>query len=391
MLDEPEEWTKLLSATNPAETLTFLEYVALDKGLEICGSPELEEKKKEEEETEDDEVKEEIMMPTRGEVIAALETLQKLSKTSADIDVHFGDDLDKIRRECLKHRHHLKNFQASFSHPRLDITSHHTFRPTPAISREFNSSRNHPTQVEETEPESLNMKWYNRHLDVDNAYLYGDLERIINGEIKIVYILTKENMADVFTKTLSKVAHKNACDFMNYSPVQRFSGGMMREASCICRYNLIKIDPESLVDFNMEIRENEGTQQGSCAHPIEPGTWCYFVEVVSLGINNVVSGTRHFVSMVDSGLRREEPIELKLWTTQDGKNILPSITRLVRRRAICNPGILCFSEEGTFTLSNTYICNIVAMCRRMDELAVVYVRRVLMIFPHADNKKQRQG
>ncbi|UYV79164.1 PPM1J [Cordylochernes scorpioides] len=27
----------------------------------------------------------------------------------------------------------------------------------------------------------------------------------------------------------------------------------------------------------------------------------------------------------------------------------------------------------------------------MDELAVVYVRRVLMIFPHADNKKQRQG
>ncbi|UYV60500.1 hypothetical protein LAZ67_1001331 [Cordylochernes scorpioides] len=82
MLDEPEEWTKLLSATNPAETLTFLE--------------------KEEEETEDDEVKEEIMMPTRGEVIAALETLQKLSKTSADIDVHFEDDLDKIRRECLK-------------------------------------------------------------------------------------------------------------------------------------------------------------------------------------------------------------------------------------------------------------------------------------------------
>ncbi|UYV73518.1 KDM1A [Cordylochernes scorpioides] len=53
----------------------------------------------EEEETEDDEVKEEIMMPTRGEVIAALETLQKLSKTSADIDVHFEDDLDKIRRE----------------------------------------------------------------------------------------------------------------------------------------------------------------------------------------------------------------------------------------------------------------------------------------------------
>ncbi|UYV77596.1 K02A2.6-like, partial [Cordylochernes scorpioides] len=68
MLDEPEEWTKLLSATNPAETLTFLEYVALDEGLEICGSPELEEKKKEEEETEDDEVKEEIMMPTRGEL-----------------------------------------------------------------------------------------------------------------------------------------------------------------------------------------------------------------------------------------------------------------------------------------------------------------------------------
>ncbi|UYV80404.1 TIGD4 [Cordylochernes scorpioides] len=100
MLDEPEEWTKLLSATNPAETLTFLEYVALDEGLEICGSPELEEKKKEE--TEDDEVKEEIMMPTRGEVIAALETLQKLSKTSADIDIHFEDDLDKIRRECLK-------------------------------------------------------------------------------------------------------------------------------------------------------------------------------------------------------------------------------------------------------------------------------------------------
>ncbi|UYV82330.1 GSTM3 [Cordylochernes scorpioides] len=54
------------------------------------------------EETEDDEVKEEIMMPTRGEVIAALKTLQKLSKTSADIDVHFEDDLNKIRRECLK-------------------------------------------------------------------------------------------------------------------------------------------------------------------------------------------------------------------------------------------------------------------------------------------------
>ncbi|UYV69946.1 hypothetical protein LAZ67_7001291 [Cordylochernes scorpioides] len=59
-------------------------------------------RRKEEEETEDDEVKEEIMMLTRGEVIAALETLQKLSKTSADIDVHFEDDLDKIRRECLK-------------------------------------------------------------------------------------------------------------------------------------------------------------------------------------------------------------------------------------------------------------------------------------------------
>ncbi|UYV72480.1 hypothetical protein LAZ67_9003318 [Cordylochernes scorpioides] len=91
-------WRHLIT-TNPAETLTFLEYVALDEGLEICGSPELEEKKKEE---EDDEVKEEIMMPTRGEVIAALETLQKLSKTSADIDVHFEDDLDKIRREWLK-------------------------------------------------------------------------------------------------------------------------------------------------------------------------------------------------------------------------------------------------------------------------------------------------
>ncbi|UYV75140.1 hypothetical protein LAZ67_12002609 [Cordylochernes scorpioides] len=90
MLDEPEEWTKLLSATNPAETLTFLEYVALDEELEICGSPELEEKKKKKQKT------------MRGEVIAALETLQKLSKTSADIDVHFEDDLDKIRRECLK-------------------------------------------------------------------------------------------------------------------------------------------------------------------------------------------------------------------------------------------------------------------------------------------------
>ncbi|UYV75419.1 hypothetical protein LAZ67_13000207 [Cordylochernes scorpioides] len=51
MLDEPEEWTKLLSATNPAETLTFLEYVALDEGLEICGSPELEEKKKKKQKT----------------------------------------------------------------------------------------------------------------------------------------------------------------------------------------------------------------------------------------------------------------------------------------------------------------------------------------------------
>ncbi|UYV73950.1 hypothetical protein LAZ67_11001568 [Cordylochernes scorpioides] len=55
-------------------------------------------------------------------------------------------------------------------------------------------------------------------------------ERIISGEIKIVYIPTKENLADVFTKTLSKVADKNACDFMNCSPVHRFSGGMMREA-----------------------------------------------------------------------------------------------------------------------------------------------------------------
>ncbi|UYV78413.1 hypothetical protein LAZ67_16001275 [Cordylochernes scorpioides] len=51
MLDEPEEWTKLLSATNPAETLTFLEFVALDEGLEICGSPELEEKKKKKQKT----------------------------------------------------------------------------------------------------------------------------------------------------------------------------------------------------------------------------------------------------------------------------------------------------------------------------------------------------
>ncbi|UYV68970.1 hypothetical protein LAZ67_6001864 [Cordylochernes scorpioides] len=66
-----------------------------------------------------------------------------------------------------------------------------------------------------------------KHIDIRYHHVR---ERIISGEIKIVYIPTKENLADVFTKTLSKVAHKNACDFMNCSPVQRFSGGMMREA-----------------------------------------------------------------------------------------------------------------------------------------------------------------
>ncbi|UYV68106.1 CLCN3 [Cordylochernes scorpioides] len=35
--------------------------------------------------------------------------------------------------------------------------------------------------------------------------------------------------------------------------------------------------------------------------------------------------------------------------------------------------------------------HLVNRCRLMDKLAVVYVRRVLMFFPHADNKKQRQG
>ncbi|UYV72721.1 hypothetical protein LAZ67_10000404 [Cordylochernes scorpioides] len=68
------------------------------------------------------------------------------------------------------------------------------------------------------------------HNECIEIKLNNVLERIISGEIKIVYIPTKENLADVFTKTLSKVAHKNACDFMNCSPVQRFSGGMMREA-----------------------------------------------------------------------------------------------------------------------------------------------------------------
>ncbi|UYV81706.1 hypothetical protein LAZ67_20002059 [Cordylochernes scorpioides] len=66
-----------------------------------------------------------------------------------------------------------------------------------------------------------------KHIDIRYHHVR---ERIIGGEIKIVYIPTKENLADIFTKTLSKVAHKNACDFMNCSPVQRFSGGMMREA-----------------------------------------------------------------------------------------------------------------------------------------------------------------
>ncbi|UYV65185.1 hypothetical protein LAZ67_3003492 [Cordylochernes scorpioides] len=66
-----------------------------------------------------------------------------------------------------------------------------------------------------------------KHIDIRYHHVR---ERIISGEIKIVYIPTKENLADVFTKTLSKVAHKNACDFMNCSPVQSFSGGMMREA-----------------------------------------------------------------------------------------------------------------------------------------------------------------
>ncbi|UYV78705.1 hypothetical protein LAZ67_16002497 [Cordylochernes scorpioides] len=58
-----------------------------------------------------------------------------------------------------------------------------------------------------------------KHIDVRYHHVR---ERIISGEIKIVYIPTKENLTDVFTKTLSKVAHKNACDFMNCSPVQRF-------------------------------------------------------------------------------------------------------------------------------------------------------------------------
>ncbi|UYV61341.1 hypothetical protein LAZ67_1004473 [Cordylochernes scorpioides] len=48
-----------------------------------------------------------------------------------------------------------------------------------------------------------------KHIDVRYHHVR---ERIISGEIKIVYIPTKENLADVFTKTLSKVAHKNACE-----------------------------------------------------------------------------------------------------------------------------------------------------------------------------------
>ncbi|UYV63732.1 hypothetical protein LAZ67_2005453 [Cordylochernes scorpioides] len=64
-----------------------------------------------------------------------------------------------------------------------------------------------------------------KHIDIRYHHV---IERIISGEIKIVYTPTKENLADVFT--LSKVAHKNACDFMNCYFVQRFSGGMMREA-----------------------------------------------------------------------------------------------------------------------------------------------------------------
>ncbi|UYV61328.1 hypothetical protein LAZ67_1004381 [Cordylochernes scorpioides] len=56
----------------------------------------------------------------------------------------------------------------------------------------------------------------NRSKHIDIRY-YHVRERIISGEIKIVYIPTKENLADVFTKTLSKVAHKNAC-YGNVSP-----------------------------------------------------------------------------------------------------------------------------------------------------------------------------
>ncbi|UYV62003.1 hypothetical protein LAZ67_1007460 [Cordylochernes scorpioides] len=47
-----------------------------------------------------------------------------------------------------------------------------------------------------------------KHIDIRYHHVR---ERIISGEIKIVYIPTKENLADVFTKTLSK-----ACQFQQY-------------------------------------------------------------------------------------------------------------------------------------------------------------------------------
>lgn len=40
--------------------------------------------------------------PSRNEILESLQTLQRFAQTTAELNVNFEDNLDKVRRECLK-------------------------------------------------------------------------------------------------------------------------------------------------------------------------------------------------------------------------------------------------------------------------------------------------
>ncbi|UYV69842.1 hypothetical protein LAZ67_7000944 [Cordylochernes scorpioides] len=80
-------------------------------------------------------------------------------------------------------------------------------------------------------------------------------DRIISGEIKIVYIPTKENLADIFTKTLSKVAHKNA----SYAQVSKiFSLRAIKNPSAKCLHEFMDVCNEAIRNLEtLELKRNK--------------------------------------------------------------------------------------------------------------------------------------
>lgn len=98
---DTEDWTHLISGIYPTINMSFSEFIVLDNNVEICAlkvNVEVEGEKKE------DEVDNEEMIekPSRNEILEALQTLQRFAQTTGELSVNFEDNLDKVRRECLK-------------------------------------------------------------------------------------------------------------------------------------------------------------------------------------------------------------------------------------------------------------------------------------------------